>query len=255
MVKKKYKAILLDLFGTVVLFNKRKLPRTHVNGLEYSSTAEKLYEILETHHPQISLEVFCQTLFKIRREIKKTKDQGFREVHSLERFRRLTHRLSLPLGNGAEQMAERFNKEHMNWIKNCVEFPSDHLPILKSMSETFPLALVSNFDHAPTGYQILEQYDLVPFFRTILFSDELGWCKPHPILFTTALERLGVTPEEALFVGDTPELDTLGPKNIGMDVAWIENTEHPLPSHYPEPDYYLRKFSDLTLILTPGDPF
>jgi putative hydrolase of the HAD superfamily len=141
----------------------------------------------------------------------------------------------------------------MNWIKTCVTFPMDHLPILKSISEMFPLALVSNFDHAPTGYQILEEYNLLPYFRTILFSDEVGWCKPHPILFTTALERLGVTPEEALFVGDTPDLDILGPKNIGMEVAWIENADHPLPPDYPKPDYYLKKFIDLPILLTSGN--
>ena len=45
------------------------------------------------------------------------------------------------------------------------------------------------------------------YLHHIVVSDEHGWRKPHPQIFTDALSVLGVRPEEALFVGDSPQDD------------------------------------------------
>jgi putative hydrolase of the HAD superfamily len=49
-----------------------------------------------------------------------------------------------------------------------------------------------------------------------VFSSEVGKRKPHPAIFETALERLGVEPERALFVGDRRFEDIRGAKEAGM---------------------------------------
>ena len=41
----------------------------------------------------------------------------------------------------------------------------------------------------------------------IFISEEIGVAKPHPRIFHTACERLGIAPGEALYVGDDPERD------------------------------------------------
>jgi putative hydrolase of the HAD superfamily len=51
---------------------------------------------------------------------------------------------------------------------------------------------------------------------TAVFSSELGKRKPHPAIFEAALERLGVDPERALFVGDRRYEDVRGSKELGM---------------------------------------
>jgi len=45
--------------------------------------------------------------------------------------------------------------------------------------------------------------------------------KPQPIIFELALDRLGVSPEEALMVGDRLETDIAGGQNIGCRVALV----------------------------------
>ena len=55
-----------------------------------------------------------------------------------------------------------------------------------------------------------------PYIDVAVFSSEMGLRKPHPSLFQTPLAELGVAPEEAVFVGDTPELDVTGPQRVGM---------------------------------------
>src|SRR5690606_31941474 len=47
-------------------------------------------------------------------------------------------------------------------------------------------------------------------------SAELGYLKPHPRIFQTALARLGVTPDSAVMVGDSLAHDVAGARAVGM---------------------------------------
>jgi putative hydrolase of the HAD superfamily len=46
--------------------------------------------------------------------------------------------------------------------------------------------------------------------------------KPHQEIFRKALQELGVTAEETVFVGDTVDADVLGPKAAGMRTIYLE---------------------------------
>ncbi len=45
--------------------------------------------------------------------------------------------------------------------------------------------------------------------------------KPSPILFTQALEILGVRPEEALMIGDRWDTDIVGARKLGIPALWV----------------------------------
>jgi putative hydrolase of the HAD superfamily len=49
--------------------------------------------------------------------------------------------------------------------------------------------------------------ELSPLFDTILISEAEGVHKPDRQIFDRALERLDVTPAQAVFVGDHPDVD------------------------------------------------
>lgn len=68
----------------------------------------------------------------------------------------------------------------------------------------------------PALRPILEGYGLLPLLDVATFSDEVGEAKPAPGIFHRTLAALRVQPEEAVFVGDTPELDVAGPQRVGM---------------------------------------
>lgn len=46
--------------------------------------------------------------------------------------------------------------------------------------------------------------------------------KPNPQFYKSILEDNGLLPQEFLFVGDSITDDVLGPKAIGMKMAWID---------------------------------
>ncbi len=53
-------------------------------------------------------------------------------------------------------------------------------------------------------------------FDSITTSEDAGFYKPHPKPFQLALQRAGVNPWEAIYVGDNPTKDCVGAENVGM---------------------------------------
>ena len=57
-------------------------------------------------------------------------------------------------------------------------------------------------------------------FDTVIVSEETGAHKPSPLPFVKALDTLGVEPGEALMLGDWPDRDIVGAKNVGIRTAF-----------------------------------
>ena len=57
---------------------------------------------------------------------------------------------------------------------------------------------------------------------TILISEEEGIAKPSSEIFHRAAERLGLRPEQCVFVGDNPIADVDGARRAGMLDVWIQ---------------------------------
>ncbi len=92
---------------------------------------------------------------------------------------------------------------------------------------------------------MLEREGIAELFEVILVSDEVGWRKPNPVIFELALERLGVEPGEALFVGDRIDIDVAGAKSVGMGAAWINPDGAPVPPGAVAPDFDVKDLADL----------
>ncbi|MNI45913.1 Pyrimidine 5'-nucleotidase YjjG [compost metagenome] len=64
------------------------------------------------------------------------------------------------------------------------------------------------------------------YFQAIVISGEAGISKPDPAIYKLALERLGVTAAQTLFIGDHPVNDIWGAGKAGMDTIWLKRN-HP----------------------------
>ncbi len=79
------------------------------------------------------------------------------------------------------------------------------------------LACVSNaFMGAATLGRIMDERGLSPHLEFIISSCEAGIRKPHPEIYRVAAERIGLSPEEVIYVGDRVDADVEGPSAIGM---------------------------------------
>src|SRR5260370_19556012 len=69
---------------------------------------------------------------------------------------------------------------------------------------------------------MLIEMEVAPFFSFMVISGKEGVEKPDPAIFRLALERSGVAPEEAVFVGDHPRLDIEAASQLGMTGVLID---------------------------------
>ena len=76
------------------------------------------------------------------------------------------------------------------------------------------IGLISNTQRCLSTFA--EHFELRDMIDLALSSADHGFMKPHPSIFTAALEGLGVSPGEAVMVGDSVSHDIAGALGIGM---------------------------------------
>lgn len=82
------------------------------------------------------------------------------------------------------------------------------------------LALISN--GGPSQRRKLAAAGLAEsLFASIQISGELGHAKPAPAIFEAALRALGLSPEQAMMIGDSPDEDIRGAAALGLATCWI----------------------------------
>jgi putative hydrolase of the HAD superfamily len=249
---KTYRAVLFDLFGTVALFDRNQLPLFEWNGQTSRSTMGRLRLIYEEKAPDVPFDQFFAALSEVSHELGDERGRSMREISSLQRFSQALLRAGFASAPTTRKLAEELSLAHMTILARATLVPITHADFLRRVRRQYLTALVSNFDHGPTARGVLRSGGVDEHFHQILVSEEHGWRKPHPRIFSDALATLEARPEEALFVGDSPQDDIVGAKAAGMDVAWVNASGVSLPENIPEPDYIIGAIPDLQAILFQG---
>mgnify|MGYP003525240575 FL=1 len=97
----------------------------------------------------------------------------------------------------------------------------------------------------------LSRLPVAPLLDTSVYSVEIGHCKPHPALYRTACERLGVEPQRCLYAGDGGGRELSGARAFGMTAVRLEAAD--LAGHLtfdPEPWWDGPTVSSLTGLLS-----
>jgi putative hydrolase of the HAD superfamily len=114
------------------------------------------------------------------------------------------------------------------------------------------LGLISNSVWPGDAHRLdLERHGLAQFLDFTVFSSECGLWKPNPAIFWHVLERLGVDPMHAAFVGDRFAEDIGGAQAAGLHPVYIEGTtdyEHIDPAAY-HPEARITSLAELPAAL------
>ena len=70
------------------------------------------------------------------------------------------------------------------------------------------------------GWQRLHGLGIADFFETVITFGDSNEKKPGGLPFRMAVEALGLKPLEVVMVGDWPEKDIRGAKEVGLRTAW-----------------------------------
>jgi HAD superfamily hydrolase (TIGR01549 family) len=243
----RYRALLFDLFGTVVHFAPR-VPTVEVAGTAWRTTMGWLRERAEQELPAVPFEALLPALMEVTEEIVRKRPPEYLEVPSRERFRRALVRVGVVAAE-APAMAERLSLIHMAHLASTTQLPEGHAAVLAELAAQYPLGLVSNFDHAATARRVLSEHGVAGCFSTIRISEEFGRRKPHPAIFHAALADLGVAASDALFIGDSLSDDVAGAQSAGLAVAWVNVTGDPPPGKMPPPDHVITHLAELCALL------
>lgn len=99
------------------------------------------------------------------------------------------------------------------------------------------LAIVSNtFLPAAVLDRQLAGFELLDFFQLRCYSSSVVYRKPHRRIYEGVLDRLGVSADAAVMVGDTPRADVWGPARLGITPVFKRtpaNASRTLAEHIP----------------------
>lgn len=116
----------------------------------------------------------------------------------------------------SEQLHEDYNESFKH---HCVPF-SGLVELLDTLlAKGMQLGIITN-GRGSFQMENIRALEIEPYFEAILISEAEGFKKPDSQIFHAALKRLGVTPEESVFVGDHMEKDVLAAEKIGMTGVW-----------------------------------
>jgi HAD superfamily hydrolase (TIGR01662 family) len=119
------------------------------------------------------------------------------------------------------------------------------LQMLKSMN--CQLGIFSNAGDDKDVQELIEAFDIRPYFDFALTSATCFYRKPHARAFEIALAQWNISPEEAAMVGDSLEADIYGAKSLGMMTIWITRRAQFKDEDVRriKPDFSVRKLNEL----------
>ncbi|SHN30453.1 HAD family hydrolase [Gracilibacillus kekensis] len=119
-----------------------------------------------------------------------------------------------------ELTKEQLLEDYIQYFKyHCIPFPQ-LIPMLENLKkQQFKLGLITN---GKEQFQMnnIQALRITSYFDKILISESEGIKKPDPIIFQRTLDRLEVSPEQSVFIGDHLENDVFAAKRVGMNVLW-----------------------------------
>jgi len=128
-------------------------------------------------------------------------------------------------------------------VTTRVELYPEALTVLKALGRVRS-AIVSNADQ-----EHLAAWNVTLPVEFILISEAVRAYKPHPLVFQSALRRLGLQPHEVLHVGDSDVDDVKGAKAAGLRVVWVNRDGRSRNPDVPPPDFEIPDLNGLLTLL------
>ncbi len=251
MVRTPVKAVVFDLFNTLVRWEPERLPLLEVNGRRYRSTLPPVLAYLQGQlGAAFDRDRFVAVYHAVMAEIQAERASHGIEVLCCERFERAVTRCALkPAGEAARRLAVSLTKVHMAQVRAVTYAPPAWASAVRALASRYRLGLLSNFDDAETGRLVVADTGVADLFAQVVISAEVGLRKPNPAIFRLMLERLGLEAASVLFVGDTPAEDVAGAKGVMMPCAWVNCRDEPFPQGLPKPDLVVADLAALAELL------
>jgi HAD superfamily hydrolase (TIGR02253 family) len=207
---------------------------------------EASFRVAARAYPQLEFEAWRRASEEVKAEMH---DLWLNSPNSgAELLREGSYRILKKLGIDDRELAARASQAYYRtWVSHLKLF-SEVPEVLAALRGQYRLGIISNGPSDLQRYK-LKLFDLEREFDPIVISGEIGVAKPDQKIFRYALERAGVSPEEALYVGDSPVYDIVGAKGAGMMMAWVSRSGLMANTSELKPNYVIDNLREVLVVL------
>jgi putative hydrolase of the HAD superfamily len=245
MTKREFDLILFDLGNTLIYFDGDEVKSSALAALEMTRHLINLGYPLKYEDFSKKFQIALQSYFKKREKdcLELTSAYLLREELAEAGF------TDLPAAHLQEALRAMYEVTEAHWKMGDDTFST--LDELKR--EGYKLGVVSNAADADDFHRLVDFHNLAPYFDLLLVSAEVGMRKPHPLIFTLALDFYKVPPQHTVMVGDLLAMDILGAQQAGLTsiwiTRWIQNPSQQADRLDIQPDASITRLSQLPALL------
>lgn len=218
MLKKKYKAILFDLDGTLLPMDMKEFTEGYFVDLYKSARV-----------PEIDIKDFIDIVWKSTYAMMKNDGSVTNRDAFWNSFAALT-------GYSAEEI-EEIDRKCLSFYGNefkaskrfCQDNPLAKKAVAVAREKAEKVILATNAIFPKVGQlSRLEWIDLKEADFDLITNYESGYyCKPNPKYFLDIMEKMNLKPEECLMIGNDEREDMLCASSVGIDCFLVTDTMIP----------------------------
>lgn len=226
------RAVLFDLDDT--LFDHRGSSRAALAEVHRRHAARSDFDTFERHHARILEDLHVEVLAGTR-----SLDDARRE-----RFRRVFAEVGIALSEAeSDSIASAYRA---GYVPAWRPMPGA-ADLVAAIRPHARIGVISNNLIEETREK-LAFCELATLVDVVVVSGDEGMSKPDPRIFHIALDRLGVTPPQAVMVGDSWATDITGAARAGIRAVWFNPRARSMP---PEPEgvVEIRSLTPVSVVL------
>lgn len=138
---------------------------------------------------------------------------------SAEAFSAQLHTYAVQNLDAYKACLRHFSLEKAPWRSDLEQLYPAVPALLQQLSASYSLGIIANQNAGLEDR--LRAWGILPYFRVIASSHDVGAAKPDPAIFETALAAAHCLPEEACMIGDRLDNDILPAQQLGMHTIWV----------------------------------
>ena len=203
---KKYFGVSIDFWNT--LYGNGDEPERHKRRVEYFHSV--ISEFIDVDINTI------ENVFKKSMEFFIYEWQHhYRTPSTQERIQYMLNLLSVKLETNVIEHICRFFGELIFDVPP--QNSPENLTIIKQLAEIYPLGIISDTGYISGKYikEFLKNEGLISCFKSLIFSDEQEFGKPHSSVFIKTCENLNISCSHLIHIGDLEQTDVKGAKDSG----------------------------------------
>jgi putative hydrolase of the HAD superfamily len=184
------------------------------NTLLFPNRARMLAPLPADRHPTL------EAWQALERRTKHEFDQGLLEGKVDQNFWWTFHTYLLQGLNALDDGLRNTLVENTQKSANWDQILPGTREALERLRKHYATAVISNADGKIDA--VLRRCGIVDCFQSITDSGNVGYEKPHPVIFDVALREMKADAADSLYVGDVYSVDYMGARQAGMQAVLFD---------------------------------